>query len=320
MPSSKPRFPRLGLCCQFTDQPIAFRTATAAATGRLSRDGARAKLAEILADNAVALAAALRWCDANGVGCFRIGSSVVPLRTHPKAGYVPHLLPGGRGLVQAFRDCGAYAADRGLRVTFHPDQYVVLNSPDPAVVESSVGELEHLAEVAEWVNADVLIVHGGGGYGDKPAALERLAATVAGLDDAVRGRLAVENDERVFCPADLLPLCDAIGLPFVYDVHHHRCGPGGASPVGAPLDPNGPEVAATTAAAVATWGAKEPLFHVSSPLEGWSGPKPNRHHDFIDPADFPTLWDSLPITVEVEAKAKEAAVLKLRDALARRAT
>ena len=305
---------RLGLCCQFADEPIAFRTATAAANGRLSRDGARAKLAEIVAHNAAALMESLRFCEAHGIGCFRVGSSVVPLRTHPKAGYVPHLLPGGRAIVRAFRDCGEFAADRGLRVTFHPDQFVVLNSPDPTVVESSIGELEHLAEVAAWANADVLTVHGGGGYGDKPAALARLAETVGTLSDPVRSRLAIENDERVFAPADLLPLCERTGLPFVYDVHHHRCGPGGAG-----LDPNGPEVAAATAAAVASWGDREPLFHVSSPIDGWGGPKPSRHHDFINPEDFPRLWDGPAITVEVEAKAKELAVLRLKGELERRA-
>ncbi|HEX6984756.1 MAG TPA: UV DNA damage repair endonuclease UvsE, partial [Planctomycetaceae bacterium] len=101
--------PRLGLCCQFAEQPIAFRTTTAAALGRLSRRGALDKLAEVIAQNAAALDAALRYCAANGIGCFRIGSGVLPLRTHPKVGYVPHLLPNGREIVRALRDCGAWA-------------------------------------------------------------------------------------------------------------------------------------------------------------------------------------------------------------------
>jgi UV DNA damage endonuclease len=292
--------PRLGLCCVFRDQPIAFRTATAAAMSRLSRAGALDRLAEIASHNAAALDAALRFCDANGIGSFRIGSGVLPLRTHPKAGYIPSLLPNGRQIIRAFRDCGAFAADRNLRTLFHPDQFVVLNSPDPAVVESSVGELEHLAEVAGWAHADVLIVHGGGAYGDKSAALERFAAIAARLPDTVRSRLAVENDDRVFTPAELLPLCERTGLPFVYDAHHHRCLPDGLT------------VEAATAAAIETWHGREPLFHISSPLEGWSGPKPARHHDYIDPADFPAAWRDLPVTVEIEAKAKELAVLKLK--------
>jgi UV DNA damage repair endonuclease len=58
------------------------------------------------------------------------------------------------------------------------------------------------------------------------------------------------------------------------------------------------------------------LFHISSPLEGWNGPKPERHHDFIDVKDFPECWRRRKITVEIEAKAKEVAVEKLRRDLA----
>ena len=60
----------------------------------------------------------------------------------------------------------------------------------------------------------------------------------------------------------------------------------------------------------ATWD-REPLFHISSPIEGWDGPTPGRHHDFIDVKDFPASWQRKKITVEVEAKAKEVAVEKL---------
>jgi UV DNA damage endonuclease len=61
----------------------------------------------------------------------------------------------------------------------------------------------------------------------------------------------------------------------------------------------------------ATWN-REPLFHISSPIEGWEGPKPERHHDYINPKDFPTAWRGWPLTVEVEAKAKELAVARLQ--------
>jgi len=73
-------------------------------------------------------------------------------------------------------------------------------------------------------------------------------------------------------------------------------------------------IAEVTAAACETWN-REPLFHISSPLAGWAGPKPERHHDEIDLADFPLAWLQPRLTVDVEAKAKEAAVLKLRDQL-----
>ncbi len=296
--------PRFGLCCKFAEQPIAFRTTTAAYIGRQSRKGAIDKLSDIALQNSVALRQAQEFCHANGIGSFRIGSDMLPLRTHPQCGYEPSKLRGGKHIVAAFRDAGRFAADNDLRTLFHPDQYVVLNSPNPTVVENSVRELEHLAELAEWTHADVLIVHGGGAYGEKAVALARFVETVETLPGSVRSRLVVENDERVFSPTDLLPICLQTGLPFVYDVHHHRC------------NADGMTVEAATDAAIATWGDREPLFHISSPLEGWTGPKPARHHDYIDIADFPACWRDRKATVEVEAKAKELAVLRLMSELA----
>ena len=91
----------------------------------------------------------------------------------------------------------------------------------------------------------------------------------------------------------------AEGVPLVYDAHHHRCLPDGLT------------VEAVTEAARKTWN-REPLFHLSSPIEGWTGPKPERHHDYIDPKDFPSAWFGWPVTVEIEAKAKELAIARLQ--------
>jgi UV DNA damage repair endonuclease len=80
--------------------------------------------------------------------------------------------------------------------------------------------------------------------------------------------------------------------------------------------PDGLTVEQATEQAIATWH-REPLFHISSPIDGWRGPRPERHHDFIDVRDFPKCWLNLALTVEVEAKAKELAVLKLKKTLQR---
>ena len=60
------------------------------------------------------------------------------------------------------------------------------------------------------------------------------------------------------------------------------------------------------------------MFNISSPIEGWDGLKPERHHDFINVKEFPIFWHDLDLTVEVEAKAKEVAVLKLKKQLVER--
>ncbi len=293
---------RLGLCCTFRDQPIKFANTTVTACAKLERPAALAKLSALCLANAEALAQALVYCAENGIGCFRVNSQILPVKTHLVHGYRIDELPNAASIVAQFKACGEYARTHDIRTCFHPDQFVVLNSRRPEVVDASIRELEYQAEVAEWIGADVVNIHGGGAFGDKTAALADFARTFERLSPRVQSRLTVENDDKIFTPADLLPLCTSLGIPLVYDVHHHRCC----------KDQYSEDEA--TALAAATWN-REPMFHLSSPLEGWTGPKPERHHDFIDVRDVPRSWRTLKLTVEVEAKAKEAAVLKLRDEL-----
>lgn len=289
---------RLGLCCKFRDVPIRFPTTTAASLSRLARAEGLAKLSRLCLENAEALVAALTYCGDSGIGCFRVSSQILPLKTHPTCGYEIEDLPDRDAIVARFRQTGELSRQRGIRTCFHPDQFIVLNSQRPDVVNASIAELEYQAMVSEWINADVLTIHGGGAFGNKQLALDALSRSLERLSPAVRARLALENDDRVYTPADLLPLCRRAGLPLVYDVHHHRCNGDGES------------IEETTAAAVGTWD-REPLFHLSSPINGWDGATPERHHDFIDPSDVPPGWLALSLTIEVEAKAKEVAVAQL---------
>jgi UV DNA damage endonuclease len=294
----QPHTLRLGLCCQFVNEPITFRSATATAMLRLPGPVRLARLADRCRANAEALLAALQFCARHGIGAFRISSQILPVKTHPEAGYTMDELPDGAEIVARFRACGEFARANNLRLSFHPDQFVVLNSPNPKTLAHSLAELDYHAVVAEWVGADTINVHGGGAYGDKAAALGALRRTIERLPDPVRSRLTLENDDKVYTPSDLLPVCADTGVPLVYDVHHHRCLPDASS------------VAEITERARRTWKA-EPLFHLSSPLAGWDGHKPERHHDYVDARDFPVEWLGWPLTVEVEAKAKELAVARL---------
>jgi UV DNA damage endonuclease len=287
----------------FRDQPIKFSTTTVTAVARMKRKDGLAKLGKLCRENAEALYAALEYCVAHQIGCFRVNSQILPLKTHSSCGYRMEELPDGEAIVERFKQCGEFARKHKLRTCFHPDQFVVMNSPRADVVDKSIEELEYQSEVAEWVNADVVNIHGGGAYGDKRKALDDFARNLDRLSERVRSRLTVENDDKIFTPADLLPLCKATDTPLVYDVHHHRCHADDLT------------VEQATRKAIATWN-REPMFHLSSPLEGWEGAKPERHHDYIDVCDFPDCWRKKRITVEVEAKAKEAAVLKLRRDLA----
>lgn len=294
---------RWGLCCQFVDSAIRFRTATHRYVATLGAGARRDYLVTIAGDNAQALDAAARRCHELGIGAFRITSRVLPLATHPESGYMLDDLDPSGDTTRRFEAAGARAAELNIRLSFHPDQFVVLNSDRETVVQSGLMEIETQAWLAERIGADTIVVHPGGTAGGRAAALDRLQRAVARLSPAARARLALENDDRYFAPDDLLPLCHRTGLPLVYDVHHHRCHPDALT------------IAEATAQAAATWGDREPWVHISSPRDGWAAPNPRPHADYVDPADFPEVWRGLRLTVDVEAKDKERAVLALRDAI-----
>jgi len=293
---------RWGLCCQFLDSPIRFRTATHRYVHTLEAGAKREYLRGIARDNATALLHAVHRCAQLGIGAFRINSQILPLATHPTSGYRLGDLDDDGSITAAFVVAGQRARELDIRLSFHPDQFVVLNSEQERVVQSSVTEMALQSEIAALVGADVLTLHGGGAAGGIPAALVRLERGIERLPSAARVRLALENDDRSFTPEALLPLCERLGVPLVYDVHHHRC------------NPDSLDVDAATHRALATWGDREPYFHISSPRGGWDG-EVRPHADYVSPEDVPDTWLTVPrVTVDVEAKAKERAVIALRDA------
>lgn len=290
---------RLGLCCLFREAPIKFRRTTAKYLDTQSGRQQTAHLSKLCLHNANALMEALQFCIQNGIGGFRVNSQILPLKTHPVHQYEIEGLPDYQQILARFRECGAFGRKHDMRITFHPDQFILLSSPDSSVTQRSIADLKYQAEVAAWIGADVLNIHAGGAYGNKRRTLLRLARHIEKLPDSVRSRLTLENDDRIYSPADLLPLCKDTGVPLVYDVHHHRCLADGMS------------IERTTEKALKTWN-REPLFHISSPLGGWKANHARRHHDYINVKDFPKTWLGLNITVEIEAKAKELAILKLK--------
>ena len=289
---------RFGLCCIFRNEQIKFVQTTAKYTGPLPKDERLRYLSRLCLHNAASLKAALLYCADHNIGDFRIKSQILPLKTHPEIGYSIEALPGSEKIKAAFLECGSFSRKHDIRTTFHPDQFIFLNSPSPSVHESSVSELLYHAEVARWVGADVINIHGGGAYGNKAAALASLTCNILMLSGEVRERLTLENDDRTYTPSDLLPVCEETGIPFVYDVHHHRCLPDGMS------------IDEATCRTIGTWN-REPLFHLSSPRGGWGNKHQRSHGDYIDINDFPREWLDLDVTVEVEAKAKELAVMRI---------
>ena len=292
---------RFGLCCLFKNDAITFRTTTAKALAPLKRADQLAKLSTICLHNVDNLHQAVETAHRLGIGAFRIMSPLFPRMTHPDVGYALDDLPHGETIAQRMASTRALATRYDLRLSFHPDQFVVLSSPHPEVVKNSLRELEYQGELAVAIGADVINLHAGGVYGDKKAALQRFGDVLGDLSPAVRSRLSVENDDISYTVRDLLPLCERTSLPLVYDVHHHRCNPDGLT------------ISEATDLAAATWQAigREPYCHLSSPRAGWQGGNPRPHADYIDLVDLPECWQGRIMTVDIEAKAKELAVVKL---------
>ena len=292
---------RFGLCCLFKDEAVTFRTTTAKTLSSLPRNLQLSKLSEICLHNARNLQLALETVRRLGIGAFRIMSPLFPRMTHPEAGYTLEHLPDVETIHTTLESCRVFALQQQIRLSFHPDQFVVLSSPHPKVVANSIIELQYQAFLAEMVGADVINIHAGGVYGNKQAALQRFGEVYEYLPEPVRSRLTLENDDVSYTPEDLMPLCQRHRIPLVYDVHHHRCNRDRLT------------VEEATEHAGATWRAvgREQYCHISSPKAGWASNAPRPHADYIDRTDVPECWPGREMTVDVEAKAKELAVLRL---------
>lgn len=178
------------------------------------------RLASVIAANLAALDAAIEYNARNGIRLFRISSDVIPFGSSPvnqldwTADFAPQLAA-----------LGAKARRSGMRLSMHPGQYTVLNSPDAGVVERAVADLVYHAAFLDALGLDAaakIVLHVGGAYGDKPAALDRFARTYEKLPAHVRRRLVIENDDRLFTAQDVLALSRRTGAPMVFDILHHE--------------------------------------------------------------------------------------------------
>lgn len=299
---------RFGLCCIFRNEPIRFRQTTAKALRSLSDKERLEKLSELCLENAHSLVKALAVIQHFGIGAFRVSSQFLPRYTHPEVGYTLEELPDFERIMSVLGDANQYRKKWDIRISFHPDQFVLLSSPSTEVTRKSLAELDYQAMLAEIIGADVINIHGGGVYGNKTSALARLQENFKQLPERVKTRLTLENDDVSYTVEDLLPICNDLNIPLIYDVHHHRCNPDGLS------------LAEATHACVESWQSSkrgEPYFHISSPKHGWISKNPKPHADEIDQNDFPDLWRGLDVTVDIEAKDKELAVIKIMQQLGR---
>ncbi len=139
--------------------------------------------------NLAALDRMLDYCRREGLGLMRLSSDLIPLAPHPEVHF-----DWPEHLADDLARLKAKIKTTGLRVSLHPGQYTVLNSPRPEVLERSIADLVYHTDLLEALGADasaVIVLHLGGVYGDKVLALKRLEANLRALPDQVRSRLVL---------------------------------------------------------------------------------------------------------------------------------
>jgi UV DNA damage endonuclease len=287
--------PQLGLVCITTTDAVRYRALTRKRLLQFAAPEQKALLRELYADNLSRLNRALDFCSQRSLRLYRLTSGLFPFAD----------MEAGADVLEEFRAearrTGERAAALGIRLVIHPDQFVVLSSDSPQVVANSIKILETHAHVLDLLaqprtSWTVIEIHGG--KGDRA---ERLVEVIQTLPDAIRTRLALENDEYAYSAQQILEVCRAARVPMVFDAHHHVCREKLASY-------EDESVAHYLAAARETWPVPAwQLVHISNGRTAFN----DRHHsDFI--TQMPSSYARAP-WIEVEAKHKELAIEKLRD-------
>ena len=295
--------------------------------GLPSHDARRWQSGPELAVSLDMLEAILEYLDDAGIRMYRMATALAPYASHPD---LPQFRYAPARCAERLGAVGARARALGIRLSTHPGQYTVLNSEDAGVRRLAAAELEVQAEVMDGMGLGpeaVVVLHVGGAAGGVQAARDRFARGFERLSEAARARVVVENDDRSFGLADVLDLAGRIGRPVVWDVLHHHC-----------HDPAGLPDREALAHALATWPAGvTPKIHYSSPKtaaeekrrrvgrrveRSLALPRLRAHADLVDPIGFEHFVREtavgLSFDIMLEAKAKDLALLRLREQLAAR--
>ncbi len=233
---------------------------------------------------------------------YRIPTNLLPFPTHP----ITKEWNWRQILEPCFEYTGNLAREMGIRISFHADEYTIVNSPIERVFTNSADSLVYLADVLDMMRLDGnIVIHVGGVYKDKEGSLERFVDNFSKLPQHVRTKLIIENDDKQYSWSDVFRLCERLKLPQVLDIHHYRV----FNPEGKPL------VKEEINRIFSTWDTKKPKIHLSSPK---TQQEPRAHAEYVDIEDF--LWfyrlsEEFDYDIMLEAKAKELAVVEFRNQL-----
>jgi UV DNA damage endonuclease len=258
--------------------------------------------------NARNLIEIIKWNEQNGFKVYRMSSDMIPWQSE----YEIKDLPDYHKISTLLRGAGNLALKYGQRLSFHPGPFNVLGSPNPVLVQKTIKELNQHSEIMDLMGLPKshlypINIHCNGVYGDKNATLSRWASNYLKLSESAQSRLVVENDDKqsMYSVKDLYDgIFSKVKVPITFDYHHHRFNNGGLSEREA------------FELAMSTWQyhGVRPLFHYSSCRKTFENfeAKAVAHADYI----YEMINDyGYSIDIEVEAKAKELAVLRYKESL-----
>ena len=254
-------------------------------------------LYETVGGNLDCLRKILVWNRDHRILFFRISSDLVPFASHPVCRH-----PWQDHFRKEFRALGNFIRGEGIRISMHPDQFIVLNAQDEGIVERSIAELRYHTEILDLMGLDAtakIQLHIGGMYGNRQESMDRFIRVYGRLDTALVRRLVVENDEQRFPAADCLTLHNQTGIPVLFDVFHHS------------YNNKGESVGEILPLIQKTWSGGDgiPMMDYSSQKPG---KRPGSHTDHIVSDDFREfLVKSLPYDLDImlEIKDKESSAL-----------
>ncbi|MEH7075880.1 UV DNA damage repair endonuclease UvsE [Neobacillus drentensis] len=266
------------------------------------REAAIRKLERIAISNLENSLRLLKHNAGNQIHFFRLSSRLIPLANHQDLLDWDYITP----LMDTLRKLANYIKEHLARIDFHPDHFVVLNTPDKEILRNSLKTLAMHKALLKGMEIDTehrCVLHVGGGYNDKEKALELFIHNWAYISPSIQKMIMLENDDTTFTVKDTLYLCEKLGVPMVFDYHHHL----------ANHEEN--DWVTDWERIVATW-SHSPLpvkMHISSPR---SEKDFRAHADTIDPQMFLDFLHQIKGTVPeihcmIEAKQKDAALFQL---------
>lgn len=246
----------------------------------------------------------IKWNVEHDIKFFRMSSDIFPWASE----YDILSLPNIKEISQILERIGNFAKENGVRLTAHPGPFNVLCSPNPSVVQNTIKDLENHAKVFDLMGLtktpyNKINIHCNGTYGNKQESMERFCSNFKLLSHSVQSRLTVENDDKasMYSVKDLMFIHETIGIPIVFDYHHHQFCTGDLSEKEA------------LELAILTWpDGITPIVHYSSSKQKETGnakEKPQAHADYIL-EEINTY--GYEVDIMLECKAKELALLEYR--------